>query len=324
MEAVVLNTKQLWRSLLGKNRKASILKNRLVRYHRILRHYSRYIFRKFEVVHTILFHPLARVSIEISSQCNRKCSFCPNSKYVREIAYMKEELFQKIIDELKQMHFAGRLSFTLYNEPLLDKRLPKFVAYASRQLPAAYLFLNTNGDFLDISTWNALRTAGIHSFNISQYDDQLNDNLLQLSKILDKEERKHLRIKVKTLDVVRDTFTNRGGLVKAGKVIYSPLKEFCMRPFFHLPINYKGKAVICCDDYLGQVEIGDANHQNIADIWHSKKISSYRKKLFFRDRATLTLCNKCNKRAKFNNVSIRTKRIMELMHATQFCQGDSI
>jgi hypothetical protein len=35
---------------------------------------------------------------------------------------MKEELFRKIIDELSDIDFDGRISIT-YGEPLLDKRL---------------------------------------------------------------------------------------------------------------------------------------------------------------------------------------------------------
>lgn len=205
---------------------------------------------------------------------------------------MEDELFYKIVDELREIHFAGRVSFALYSEPLLDKRLPKFVEYASKQLPAAYFNLSTNGDFLDISMWKSLMAAGMDFIFVSQYDGRLNDNIVKLSNILKEDEKMHIEVRI--FDVMRDAYCNRGGLVKAGKDIDLPLQKFCIWPFFYMPINYKGKAGICCNDYFGLVEIGDANHQHIADIWHSKILNTYRKKLLLGDRTGLTLCKECN------------------------------
>jgi MoaA/NifB/PqqE/SkfB family radical SAM enzyme len=130
---------------------------------RLLRHPEN-IFRLLKVLNAVRCHAITAVAIEINSQCNRKCAFCPNSMYNRGIAYMGAGLFHKIIDELKEIHYTGQVSFTLFNEPLLDKRLPNFVEYASKQLPGAYFHLFTNGDFLDISTWKLLRAAVMDFF----------------------------------------------------------------------------------------------------------------------------------------------------------------
>ncbi len=277
----------------------------LFQYFNVLRNHPDYIYK---LIYAYLRHPLNAVAIETSSQCNRKCSFCPHFIHHREIAYMDERLFHKIIDELKEIHFSGRLGFTIYNEPLLDKRLPDLVGYASKQLPEVYFYLNTNGDFLDISMWKTMRRAGIDFFVVSQYDGRPNDNIEELLNILEEEEKKHIRLRI--FDVAADG-TNRGGLVKAGKAIDRPLRRICSKPFFQLNINYKGKAVLCCNDYLGLVEIGDAHHQHVTDIWQSKIFSTYRKKLLLADRASLNLCKTCNNCSTVDCLPTQEQRMLQ-------------
>jgi MoaA/NifB/PqqE/SkfB family radical SAM enzyme len=288
-----------------------IQKHGLLYYCNVLIHHPDYIYK---LISAVTRHPLTNVEIEINSQCNRKCPFCPNSTHDREIAYMDERLYHRIINELKEMRFEGRLTFIGYNEPLLDERLPAFIAYASKQLPTTYFYLPTNGDLLDLSIWQQLRAAGLDLACVSQYDGRLNDNIVKLLNDLTEEEKKHIFVRI--FDVATEAF-NRAGLVKAGNMDNLPLKEFCMRPFYGLVINYKGKAVVCCNDYLGQVETGDANHQHIADIWESKIFRTYRKKLLFRDRASLTLCNTCNFRDKSSCLPTYEQRVLQPLKKRQ-------
>lgn len=247
----------------------------------------------FKYISTVIRHPLTAVAIEINSHCNRRCAYCPNHTHEREIAFMDERLYYKIIDELKEMRFEGRLTFNMYNEPLLDKRLPAFIEYTRKWLPHVYIYLNTNGDLLNCSFWQKLRAAGLDHANVSQYDGRLNGNIQKLLNDLEEKEKKHIFVRV--FDVSRDA-CNRAGLVKLENKVRLPLKEFCVRPFYQLNINYKGNAVLCCNDYFGSVEMGDIYHQNIVDIWKSRRFQAYRRRLFFKDRASLELCNKCDLR----------------------------
>lgn len=243
--------------------------------------------------YTIIRHPLTNVAIEISSLCNRRCVFCPNHTYKREAAFLDEELYHKIIDELKEIRFKGSLTFSQYNEPLLDKRLPVFIEYARARLPHAYIYLNTNGDFLDNQLWQKLRSAGLDFALVSQYDGKVNDNIQDILSNLGRGETKHIRVRVFDASVQAD---NRAGLVKQKDKAKLPLKKRCIRPFYQLQINYKGKAVLCCNDYMGSVEMGDMYHENIVEVWKNKKFQAYRRSLFLKDRASLDLCNKCDAR----------------------------
>jgi MoaA/NifB/PqqE/SkfB family radical SAM enzyme len=247
----------------------------------------------FKRIYTVICHPLTAVEIEINSHCNRKCPWCPNHTNNREIAFLDESLYYKIIDELKEMRFEGRLTFNMYNEPLLDKRLVTFIEYARKLLPHTYIYLNTNGDLLNLSLWQKLRAAGLDQAIVSQYDGKLNENIAKLLSDLKEEEKTHIYVRI--FDATKDA-CNRAGLVKVENKVNLPLEEFCVRPFYQLNVNYKGKAVVCCNDYFGAVEIGDVRHQHIAAIWKSKIFKTYRRKLSLGDRASLLLCNKCDMR----------------------------
>ena len=82
------------------------------------------------------------IIIETTTQCNRRCGYCPNSVYDRSLKHnshlMSEHLFMKIINDLKEMRFAGRISPHFYGEPLLDKRLYRLMKYAHDTLPKAH------------------------------------------------------------------------------------------------------------------------------------------------------------------------------------------
>ena len=91
------------------------------------------------------------VAIETNAYCNRKCPYCPNSKYnlrsSRDVN-MHEELFCKIIDELAELNYYRTIYFNIYNEPLTDKRLPRLVEYTRYKLPKTTIDIYTNGDYL--------------------------------------------------------------------------------------------------------------------------------------------------------------------------------
>ncbi len=232
---------------------------------------------------------LKEVAIEINSACNRKCAWCPNHNNDRENVFMDEKIFYQVIDELKEMNFKGKLTFNQFNEPLLDKRLVKFIEYTRKTIPSTYIYINTNGDLLTLELWKQLREAGLNFALISQYDNKINKKTQRILDQLDPKEKKAFFARV--FDT--ETLSNWAGLIETKDSPETPLKEFCQKPFKQLQINYKGKVVLCCRDYFGQVEIGDVTKDSIKNIWVSKKMKHYRKRLLKGDRASLKLCKSC-------------------------------
>lgn len=112
------------------------------------------------------------VEIEIFSFCNRKCWFCPNSFIDRNSTniLMQEELYLKILNELKSINYNNMISYSRYNEPTSNRKIfIKRLKQAKTIIPNATLHTNTNGDFLSRDYLDELYEAGLKSMNIQSY-----------------------------------------------------------------------------------------------------------------------------------------------------------
>lgn len=81
------------------------------------------------------------INLETSYHCNRKCDYCPVSNSTRqtEQSYMSFALIEKIAIDLAEIRYENRISFNLYNEPLLDEELEKKIKIIREYLPWATL-----------------------------------------------------------------------------------------------------------------------------------------------------------------------------------------
>jgi hypothetical protein len=233
--------------------------------------------------------PLLAVAIEISAACNRRCGYCPNHDHPRAEAYLDAGLFRKMVGELKEMGFQGRFAFNLYNEPLMDARLPEFIAHVRNELPGAYILIDTNGDFLNRPRWDALRAAGLDYAHITRHDGIIT---AALQEVLDAEGPD--RARGLSLDTSVAVINNRAGLVRTAPVPAAVLKRVCPRPFSQLCVTYEGKGVLCCNDYFGAVMLGDASRETIRELWGSRVLRKYRRELLLGNRSRLKLCGSCD------------------------------
>ena len=87
------------------------------------------------------------ISIETIHRCNRTCDFCPANRNAetRPFMRMEEDLFRKIIGELRDWDYQGYLNLYVNNEPLMDKNIEERYAWAKQMLPKAKMLLYTNG-----------------------------------------------------------------------------------------------------------------------------------------------------------------------------------
>ena len=218
------------------------------------------------------------VEIEVNSHCNRKCCYCPNSSITNPSVprYMSDQVFRKIIGELKRIGFSGRLSYHFYNEPLLRSDLENLVRYVSEKLPNAYQLLFTNGDFLSDSRYLQLKKAGISHFFVTRHDFQ---NI---------KERKD-QIVVTPKDLI---LTNRGGNLYKLK---EPLKYPCYAPSEILIITVTGDVLFCFEDARRTNVMGNIVQKPLKDIWFSSEFNRLRKVLNKGDRLnSLSICKNCN------------------------------
>lgn len=227
------------------------------------------------------------ICIETSSLCNRKCNYCPVAYYPRQKIDMPEIVFFRIINQLAEKKYRGMIGLHWYNEPLLDKRLFKFIEYARSRCPKSHIYFATNGDFLDINTFKALIKAGINHITISLHKEDFSDDLHKFLDSLDKKDKKYIHIN--PLGYI----CNRAGALRELEIL-KPIKLKCRKPDLQMVVTAEGKVVLCCNDYFGKEVIGDATCENVFDIWSKSRFREIRKELRRGDRNNIDICSKCD------------------------------
>tara|TARA_B100000315_G_scaffold258957_1_gene312939 strand:- start:278 stop:1198 length:921 start_codon:yes stop_codon:yes gene_type:complete len=235
------------------------------------------------------------IGIETIALCNRgktSCaSYCPVDNIKRKNSYMKEEVYYKIVNELSSMKFSGSIRPYYYSEPLLDKRLVKFVKHARINCPNAQILIKSNGDYLDFEKYMELKIAGVTRYKITQYDGYFQKNIVDIFLQLDKNERDNFEVRI-----VKDFYENRGMYereeVENGWII----NEVCNFPLEQMFITSDGNAVLCPNDFDGdEIKLGNVMDNKLIDIWQSSNYLEIRKEMQKGMRSVCgDLCVGCN------------------------------
>jgi len=103
------------------------------------------------------------VEIETSSQCNRRCSYCPNSIFDRTKGndFLDPDLYAGLLSDLTEIDFDGEIVFVGNNEFLMHDRNFAYLADARRRLGGATLAIYSNGDYLDAAKLEQLAESGV-------------------------------------------------------------------------------------------------------------------------------------------------------------------
>lgn len=253
------------------------------------------------------------ISVEISAACNRRCKFCPVSVYQRPEELMSEITFGAIIGELASLKYRGRFEFYIYNEPLKNKSHFERLAIQARAMLKATLMVSTNGDYMkSVEDLEWLYGLGINQVVLNAYTAKRYPVFLEWQG---EYERRHGKL----IDTVYSPIPQGARALKVydksdgenfGSGVFSlqnragsipeflpipkePLKRMCVKPFRLLNINWRGEAMICCNDYYADVSAGRVPEQTLMRIWNGPVFSAYRKKLLKQDRS-LPLCRTCD------------------------------
>lgn len=221
------------------------------------------------------------VEIEINVRCNRKCVYCPNGTLDSPSSsdLMDVGLYRRIIAQLNEIGFSGRLSFNFYSEPLLRKDFETLVAIARVALPFARLLLYTNGDLLTDIRYANLLEAGIDFFVVTRHGRE------------PMKSRPHQWVRFpEDLDI-----SGRGGAVASAP---EPLRRACHAPSEMLIVRVNGDVVLCHEDAHREVVFGNLSHSTIQEVWCGDDIERFRYHLTQGERREAgELCARCNHRA---------------------------
>lgn len=127
------------------------------------------------------------VEIEVSSYCNRVCSFCPNSYLDRRTHrnYIDDQLFLSILGQLREIDYAGSFRIHRYNEPLSNRTYALGrIRQIKEHLPKSFVYIHTNGDYLNRSYVDELQTAGVGGMRASAYSPKEIFDPLEMEALL--------------------------------------------------------------------------------------------------------------------------------------------
>jgi len=220
------------------------------------------------------------VEIEIGVRCNRTCVYCPNSTLgpTSSSSFMELSLFRRIIAQLSEIAFSGRLSFHFYNEPLMRKDLEVLVSIARAALPLAYLVLYTNGDLLTDARYHNLMEAGVDFFIVTRHGGE------------PMKRRLHQRIQFpEELEI-----SGRAGAVVG---VTAPMRRACHAPSEMLIVTVNGDVVLCHEDARREAVIGNLERSTIRDIWFGDDMERFRHHLVRgRRQEAGPVCSRCDNR----------------------------
>lgn len=238
-----------------------------------------------------------KVQIQTHSRCNAACDMCPYPEITGAEDFthsrMSEATYREILRQLSG-HPVERVSLFLMNEPLLDRRMPDWVALARAALPATTLGLFSNGSPLTVPLARRLAEAGldelcvsVHGFDGATYDAVMKGLTFarvstRLRPVLEAYERGelgklHLQLVTGDLPELQESLRraeplfSRHALLKAfsnertAAEVASGLpssrtrtatRPLCQRPFVKLYVLAGGECVLCNVDWRRSVVLG--------------------------------------------------------------------
>ena len=115
-----------------------------------------------------------QVLIETRTDCNNHCKFCPHSFCKKPLGIMSWDCYKRIIDQLYEINYNGRIALMLSNEPLLEERMEDMIVYARQKSPRFFLDMTTNGILLTLEKLDRFFELGLDNININDYRSDRN------------------------------------------------------------------------------------------------------------------------------------------------------
>lgn len=262
-----------------------------------------------------------RIEIELVSDCNLRCTYCPR-QYINELkGYIDFNLYKKIINEA--LYYPETvLVLHRRGESMLHPKFTKMLQLIAGKFKAVQMA--TNATLLNKDKYEAI-VKGLTFLSFSM-DTPLNYNRTRLpanyskveSKILDfldynKGQVKTQASMVKTVNTTEEEcaefkqiWKNRVDRVRIYEEhssdgnfgsLKSPRqkRESCVMPFYEILVYDSGNVARCNHDWDSDnsTSMGDSKKQCVKEIWHGEKYRDLRRQqmqLQFND----SVCSKCD------------------------------
>jgi radical SAM protein with 4Fe4S-binding SPASM domain len=236
-------------------------------------------FKNYKNHNSFVDFPLwRRIDLELHSNCNRNCFFCP--RFTDRTGIRKDQNGKKInkkmptwkvfdiLDQAADLDYTGIVTFHRLSEPFLDKRILKVIKYANNKGLFTWEF--TNGDVLKKDPLLCKNIDGVlKNITIGLYDYKS-----------EKEKKEQIKFWNNRFNKTKVYFSLAAEfpLIRQNAKLYNDKLERKQKtrkyPCFRtreLLIRYDGEVSLCCQDDQCNFRLGNVFNNSLKELWWSKK-----------------------------------------------------
>lgn len=245
----------------------------------------------------------SEVEFNITGLCNRVCVFCPRvdpKVFPNVNEHLTLDLYRKILADLKDIDYTGRVTFSGFGEPLLHPNHLDLIRATKEVLPECWLDIISNGDTVNAGKMTDLFDAGLTTLLISMYDGPEQVETFESMIAEAQLPRESVILRERYLPPEQGygiNLTNRAGMVSVNdagvSILSAPMKHPCYYTHYRMMIDYTGEVLLCPHDWGKKLIVGNLDKQTILELWTGPILTSIRNRLGAGDRA-FPPCNKCD------------------------------
>lgn len=211
------------------------------------------------------------LDLETFSSCNRTCPTClrnshPNKEEIGswfKPHYLEMDVIEEALRQIRDMGFTGGVRLSHFNEPMMDERLPDIAWMVQDYGYKAYM--NSDGDFITPELAEKLDGA-FEEIIVSLYMKEpiKSERAAWIPTLFNKTKM----VMVTMSDHIPSHYSPKFD-VKALAAQY--VDNICREPAMRVIINHRRQLLLCCEDVIGQFELGYFPDTSIEDYWFGEK-----------------------------------------------------
>lgn len=254
------------------------------------------------------------IQIEPTEGCNLRCGFC-GIRGIREkgpmgdlsggYKFMSLDTARQIARDLTRLDWNSRLELAMHGEPTRHPQLVDIVGILRQYRPKQSIMLTTNAvpwieDGRDpVDEIIRIVSAGLNTVALDDYRphkvaplvragrDRLAAHGITVHEYPEEKspapnDRDGNARRVILIADIADTGTgthahlaNHAGAAAPKDPTWND--KVCAKPFRELSIRWDGNAAVCCDDWRGDLPIGNVNDIGLDGIWHHPRMTAVRR-----------------------------------------------
>ena len=214
------------------------------------------------------------VDLETCSSCNRVCPTClrnshPNREALQswfEPEFLPVRTIKDALNQCMELGFLGSICLSHYNEPLMDERISEIGRMAKSYGQFSKVYMHSNGDLLNEDIANDLDGAFDQIIFTLYMNEPVKSKRANWIKSL------FHKTKVEIITYSEHIATHFSPKFDVKSMAEKYREHPCSNePQIHLIINHRRQYLLCCEDVIGNFDLGYFPDISIEDYWFGKK-----------------------------------------------------